>query len=258
METSNDMSGIQPLETLDRESQKIVIFDDFVTEKNQTPIVEYFTGGRYRDCSSIYLSQSYFNTPKPIRLNCTHFCIGEFPTKHERNSICNELGVTREQYENATCKLFSFLYVDKPKKTVTVISMGLFNDEIHTIAGEGERGPPGIWFTLTSNGDFDIKRKRLTDVGSPTKACDSTTKEYVDLNDTYRSVHAKKEFLLTSGNFNTSNSMSVFVLGKYTDFSRTYHNAPSHIICSLSQSPAVITINLGKLQHGVYGCALKQ
>ena len=119
METSNDMSCIQPLEALDRGSQKIVIFEDFVTEKNQALIVEYFTGGRHRNCSSIYLSQSYFNTPKPIRLNCTHFCIGEIPTKHERNSICNELGVTREQYENTTCEPFNFLYVDKPKKTVT-------------------------------------------------------------------------------------------------------------------------------------------
>ena len=116
MEVSSDIGNKQPLEALDRESQKIVIFDDFVTEKNQKPVVEYFTGGRHRNCSSIYLSQCYFNTPKPIRLNCTHFCIGEFPTKSERNSICNELGVTREQYANATCEPFSFLYVDKPKK----------------------------------------------------------------------------------------------------------------------------------------------
>ena len=58
----------------------------------------------------------------------------------------------------------------------------------------------------------------------------------------------ENEFLLTSGNFNTSNSMSVFVFGKYTDFSRIYHNAPSHIICSLSQSPAVITINVNGLR----------
>ena len=119
MEVSSDIGGIQPLEALDRDSQKIVIFDDFVTEKNQKPNVQYFTGGRHRNCSSIYLSQSYFNTPKPIRLNCNHFCIGEFPTKQERNSICNELSVTREQYENATCKPYSFLYADKPKKTVT-------------------------------------------------------------------------------------------------------------------------------------------
>ena len=51
--------------------------------------------------------------------------------------------------------------------------------------------------------------------------------------------------------------MSVFVFGKYTDFSRIYHNAPSRIICSLSQSPAVITINLGKLQNGVYGLRIE-
>ena len=117
MEVSNDKGCIQPLEALDRDSQKIVIFDDFITEKNQKPIVKYFTGGRHRNCSSIYLSQSYYNTPKTIRLNCTHFCIGEFPTKQEQNSICNELGVTREQYVNATYKPYSFLYVDKPKKT---------------------------------------------------------------------------------------------------------------------------------------------
>ena len=115
-EVSNDIGGIQPLEALDRDSQKIVIFDDFIMEKNQKPIAEYFTGGRHRNCSSIYLSQSYLNTPKTIRLNCTHFCIMEFPTKQEQNSICNELGVTREQYVNATCKPYSFLYVDKPKK----------------------------------------------------------------------------------------------------------------------------------------------
>ena len=51
--------------------------------------------------------------------------------------------------------------------------------------------------------------------------------------------------------------MSVIVFGKYTDFSRIYHNASSHIICSLSQSPAVITINLGKLQHGVFGLRIE-
>ena len=61
--------------------------------------------------------------------------------------------------------------------------MGLFNDDINVIfTGSGERGPPGIGFALTSNGDFDIKKKRLTDVGSPTEASDSTTKEYVNLN----------------------------------------------------------------------------
>ena len=62
--------------------------------------------------------------------------------------------------------------------------MGIFNDEINAIfRGPGERGPPGIGFTLTSDGDFDIRKKRLTAVGSPTEASASTNKEYVDQND---------------------------------------------------------------------------
>ena len=68
--------------------------------------------------------------------------------------------------------------------------MGIFNDEINAIfTGFGERGPPGIGFALTSSGDFDIKKKRLTSVGDPKDDSDSTTKKYVDLNDMYRSVH---------------------------------------------------------------------
>ena len=137
--------------------------------------------------------------------------------------------------------------------------MRIFNDDINVIfTGTGERGPPGIGFALTSSGDYDIEKKRLTDVGTPKEASDSTTKDYVDQNDMYRSVHTKNEFLLTSGNFNVSDSIIVFAFGKYSDFSRIYHNSPCHIICSLSKSPAVITINLGKLRNGVYGCALKQ
>ena len=48
-----------PLDQLDNDNQKIVIFDDFVCEKNQKPIVDYFIGGRHKNCSVIYLSQSY-------------------------------------------------------------------------------------------------------------------------------------------------------------------------------------------------------
>ena len=44
IEESND--EIITLEGLDDNNQKIVIFDDFVCEKNQKPLVDYFIGGR--------------------------------------------------------------------------------------------------------------------------------------------------------------------------------------------------------------------
>ena len=114
---SND--DIVPVENLmDNTAQKIVIFDDFVCEKNQKPLIDYFIRGRHKNCSIIYLSQSFYGTPKDIRLNCSHFCIYEFPSPNERNLISRELGVDKEQYINATNKPYSFLYVDKPKKLI--------------------------------------------------------------------------------------------------------------------------------------------
>ena len=45
IEASND--EIVPLEEVDDDNQKIVIFDDFVCERNQKPLVQYFIGGRH-------------------------------------------------------------------------------------------------------------------------------------------------------------------------------------------------------------------
>lgn len=114
LEVSND--EIIPVTEMDNESQKIVIFDDFVCEKNQNPLIEYFIRGRHKNCSVIYLSQSFYKTPKDIRLNCSHFCIYDFPSKNERNMICRETGIPKDSYQKATQEPYSFVYLDKIKK----------------------------------------------------------------------------------------------------------------------------------------------
>ena len=117
MTVSNDK--IIPINHLDYEdNQKLVIFDDCVCEKNQRQIVDYVIQGRHKNCSVIYLSQSFYKTPRDIRLNCSHNCIYEFPSSRERNMISSELGVDKQKFKKATKKPFSFLYVDKPKKKV--------------------------------------------------------------------------------------------------------------------------------------------
>ena len=114
---SNDK--IIPIKDLGYEdNQKLVIFDDYVCEKNQREIVDYFIQGRHKNCSVIYLSQSFYKTPRDIRLNCSHYCIYEFTSSRERNMISSELGVGKEKFKKATKKPFSFLYVDKPRKRV--------------------------------------------------------------------------------------------------------------------------------------------
>ena len=98
------------------DNQKIVVFDDFVCEKNQKPLINYFMSGRHKNCSVIYLSQSYFKAPKDIILNCSHFCLFDFPSKREVSLMYNENNVAKEKYRQATKEPCSFLYVDKPKK----------------------------------------------------------------------------------------------------------------------------------------------
>ena len=117
LHVSND--EITPVTEMDYEdNQKLVIFDDYVCDKNQRQIINYFIQGRHTNCSVIYLSQSFHKTPKDIRLNCSHYCLYEFPPSRESNRISSELGVDKETYEAATRKPFTFLYVDKPKKLI--------------------------------------------------------------------------------------------------------------------------------------------
>ena len=120
IEARND--DIIPVEDINSDSQKIVIFGDFVCDKNQKPLVDYFIRGRHKNCSVIYLSQSYYKTPKDIRLNCSHFSIYDFPSTNEKSLICRENGVPKESYEKATKEPYSFIYIDtvplKSKLTV--------------------------------------------------------------------------------------------------------------------------------------------
>ena len=65
--------------------------------------------------------------------------------------------------------------------------MGFSNGQLESTSatGRGEKGDPGlpgIGFSLTDDGNFDIDSKRLTEVALPIDKNDAATKEYVDNN----------------------------------------------------------------------------
>ena len=108
-------SEIVPLKSLDHVSQKVVIFDDYVCEKNQNEIVNFFINGRHHNCSVIYLSQSFFKVPKNIRDTASHFCMFRFLPK-ENKRIAGDLGIESSSLDKATQEPFSFLWFDKVNK----------------------------------------------------------------------------------------------------------------------------------------------
>ena len=117
IEASN--GDIIPLDEMDDDGfQKIIIFDDYLNTgvKNDREIRNYFTNSRNKNCSCIYLSQSYYSTDKTIRLNCSHLCVFDLQSENEERMICKELKVNKDKYLMATNEPYTFLYVDKPRK----------------------------------------------------------------------------------------------------------------------------------------------
>ena len=117
LNVSND--EITPVSEMDYEdNQKLVIFDDYVCQRNQRQLIDYFIQGRHKNCSVIYLSQSFYKTPKDVRLNFSHYYIYEFPSSRQSNRTSSELGVDKAQFKAATREPYSFLYVDKPMQKI--------------------------------------------------------------------------------------------------------------------------------------------
>ena len=68
---SSSNAEIIPTSEMEARNQKVVIVDDYVCEKNQNDIIRYIIQGRHKNCCVIYLLQSYYKTPKDIRINCS-------------------------------------------------------------------------------------------------------------------------------------------------------------------------------------------
>ena len=98
-----------------------------VCEKNRNDIINYFIQGRHKNCCVIYLSKSYYKTPKDIRINCSHYFIFESPTKRENEAICNEHRVDKEAYKRSFKNEYDCLYIDEPRKIAKRKFMGNYN-----------------------------------------------------------------------------------------------------------------------------------
>ena len=95
IEYSNDMNDI--LEDINNYNKKrgkkvLIVFDDMIadimrSEKFKAIVKELFIRCRKLNISIIFITQSYFGTPKDARLNSTHYILMKMGNKKNLKSI---------------------------------------------------------------------------------------------------------------------------------------------------------------------------
>ena len=111
------VDDIPPVESFDKNKQNLVLIDDMMGE-DQTNIFPLMYAGRHHNVSTILITQSYYKTPRLIRLQLTNICLFEAP-KREILSIYQDLGNNCDGKEfekmlmDCTTEDFGFLVVDK-------------------------------------------------------------------------------------------------------------------------------------------------
>lgn len=115
---------ILPIDSYDAELQNLIIFDDFLIDKQANKLIqEYFIRSRHKNCSLMYLSQKYYEPSdtalKGIRDNCNYFALFKGAGGISLNQMCRDLAghlskdVFEKMYKQVVSKPFGFLVVDK-------------------------------------------------------------------------------------------------------------------------------------------------
>ena len=144
IEYSNDMNDV--LEDINnynknRNKKVLIIFDDMIayimrSEKFKAILKElFFIRCRKLNISIVFITQSYFRTPKDAKLNSTHYILMKIGNKKELKSIAEEnLGHLdfkdfSKIYNYCTNNPYSFMIVDT-RPTARVTFKKNFNEPI--------------------------------------------------------------------------------------------------------------------------------
>ena len=134
IEYSNDMNDV--LEDINnynkkRDKKVLIIFDDMIadimrSEKFKAIVKELFIKCRKLNISIVFITQSYFRTPKDVRLNSTHYILIKIGNKNELKSIAEENSGHLDFkdflkiYNYCTNEPYSFMMVDtRPNARIT-------------------------------------------------------------------------------------------------------------------------------------------
>ena len=105
-----------------RKCNVLIVFDGMIVmiinNKLSSVVTELFISGRKLNISPGFITQSHFQVPKYVRLNCTHFFVKKIPNKRELQQIAfnrlSDIGFEDfvNLYKKCTAKPCSFLVID--------------------------------------------------------------------------------------------------------------------------------------------------
>ena len=100
------------------DNRKIVVFDDLIhaPDRIQSKIANHFTDGRHHGISPIYISQSCYDVPQKLKLNCSHMILYPPATKNHSNLIGKGNLINPSLFQKLG--QYEFFFLDKEKKTV--------------------------------------------------------------------------------------------------------------------------------------------
>ena len=106
-----------------RDKKLLIIFDDMIadimkSEKFKAIVKELFIRCRKLNISIVFITQSYFRTPKDARLNTIHYTLMKIGSKKEFKNIAEENSRHLDFkdflkiYNYCTKELYSFMMID--------------------------------------------------------------------------------------------------------------------------------------------------
>ena len=115
--------NVPEIEKMKKGQNGLIVFDDQILTPNNK-IGEMFIRGRKLGYSCIYISQSFFGTPKIIRQNVNYIWLGKGMSKRDLRLILSEfaLGISVDDleriYNDLTKEQMNFMMLDLNKRNI--------------------------------------------------------------------------------------------------------------------------------------------
>jgi hypothetical protein len=124
VQLSNKINEIPHPDSLNKSKKNLLLLDDCVNNINQSVLSSYYSRGRHNSCNCIYLSQSYFDLERTIRLNSNYLILFKM-TQRNLNDVYNSVVgniVEKNKFiqlaENTWSKKYSYIAVDKESNRI--------------------------------------------------------------------------------------------------------------------------------------------